>query len=60
MSAMQMDEVMLEGACGGDAEKIVRCQCEIETAPRRCANAEQCLYYAYYKCRERFIVRNAS
>ncbi len=60
MSAIQMDEVMLEGACGGDAEEIVRCQCQIETAPNRCANADKCLYYAYYKCRERFIVSNAS
>ena len=60
MSAIQMDEVMLEGACGGDAEEFVRGQCQIETAPNRCANANQCLYYAYYKCRERFIVSNAS
>ena len=60
MSQGQMDEVMLKGACGGDAERIVRCQCEIETAPSRCKNAEQCLYYAYYRCRERFIVQSAS
>ena len=44
MSAMQVDEVMVSGACGGDAEKIVSCQCHIE----------QCLYYAYYQCSHRF------
>ncbi|MBQ7506305.1 MAG: hypothetical protein IJT05_03170 [Lachnospiraceae bacterium] len=54
MSAMQLDEVMVSGACGGDAEKIVSCQCHIEDAPSRCANAEQCLYYAYYQCSHRF------
>ena len=60
MSAIQMDEVIAQGACKGDAEKVVECQCHIESAPGRCANAEQCLYYAYYKCRERFIVQSAS
>ena len=60
MSDMQLDEVMVGGACGGDAEKIVRCQCNIETAPERCENAEQCLYYAYYKCTNRFNLLNVS
>ena len=55
MSAIQLDEVMLEGACKGDAEQIVNCQCCIETAPQRCANADQCLYYAYYKCSQQFV-----
>ncbi len=60
MSAEQLDEVMLEGACKGDADKIVYCQCNIESAPDRCENAEQCLYYAYYKCQKQFVAVNAS
>ncbi len=55
MSAIQLDEVMLNGACEGDADRIMRCQCHIESAPERCANADQCLYYAYYKCQQQFV-----
>ncbi len=60
MSAIQLDEVMLQGTCKGDAEKIVDCQCHIESAPSRCENAEACLYYAYYKCKQQFIASPAS
>jgi hypothetical protein len=60
MSVTPMDEVMVSGACKGDAEKIVSCQCNIETAPERCENAEQCLYYAYYRCSRRFHLMEAS
>ena len=60
MSGMQVDEVMTGGACGGDPDQIVRCQCEIERAPMRCPNAEQCLYYAYYQCSKRFKLSHAS
>ena len=60
MSAQKLDEVMVNGACKGDAEKIVSCQCDSESAPARCPNAEDCMYYAYYKCTHRFKLFGAS
>ena len=32
------------------ADAIVNCQCNIESAPERCEQAENCMFYSYYKC----------
>jgi hypothetical protein len=45
-----LDEVMIKGTCKGKADAIVNCQCNIETAPNRCEQAEKCMFYSYYKC----------
>lgn len=50
MSGEVLDEVMIKGNCEGKAEAIVRCQCNIESAPTRCEQAENCMFYSYYKC----------
>ena len=41
---------MINGACKGKADAIVNCQCNIESAPMRCEQAENCMFYSYYKC----------
>ena len=43
MSDEVLDDVMLKGNCKGKADAIVNCQCSIETAPKRCEQAEHCL-----------------
>ena len=50
MSREVVDDVMVKGACKGKPDAIVNCQCNIENAPVRCAQAENCMYYSYYKC----------
>ena len=40
MSDEVLDDVMLKGNCKGKADAIVNCQCSIETAPKRCEQAE--------------------
>ena len=50
MSREVLDDVMLKGACKGKAEAVVNCQCNIENAPVRCEQAENCMFYSYYKC----------
>lgn len=50
MSDEVLDDVMIKGNCKGKADAIVNCQCNIETAPSRCDQAEQCMFYSYYKC----------
>ena len=50
MSDEVLDDVMLKGNCKGKADAIVNCQCSIETAPKRCEQAEHCMFYSYYKC----------
>ena len=42
MSDEVLDDVMLKGNCKGKADAIVNCQCNIETAPSRCEQAEHC------------------
>ena len=48
MSDEVLDDVMLKGNCKGKADAIVNCQCNIETAPSRCEQAEHCMFYSYY------------
>ena len=50
MSDEVLDDVMLKGNCKGKADAIVNCQCSIETAPKRCEQAEHCMFYSYDKC----------
>ena len=50
MSREVLDEVMMKGACKGKPEEVVNCQCNIESAPNRCEQAENCMFYSYYKC----------
>ena len=50
MSDEVLDDVMIKGNCKGKADAIVNCQCSIETAPKRCEQAEHCMFYSYYKC----------
>ncbi len=50
MSDEILDDVMIKGSCKGKAEAIVNCQCNIESAPARCEQAEHCMFYSYYKC----------
>ena len=50
MSGEVLDDVMIKGACRGKADEIVNCQCNIKDAPKRCDQAEKCMFYAYYKC----------
>ena len=50
MSDEVLDDVMIKGSCKGKADAIVNCQCNIETAPSRCDQAEHCMFYSYYKC----------
>ena len=50
MSDEVLDDVMIKGTCKGKAEAIVNCQCNIESAPSRCEQAEHCMFYSYYKC----------
>ena len=56
MSDEVLDDVMLNSAhdifeeIKGKADAIVNCQCSIETAPKRCEQAEHCMFYSYYKC----------
>ena len=50
MSDEVLDDVMLKGNCKGKADAIVNCQCSIESAPKRCEQAEHCMFYSYYKC----------
>jgi len=50
MSREVLDDVMIKGACKGKAEAVVNCQCNIESAPVRCEQAENCMFYSYYKC----------
>ena len=50
MSDEVLDDVMMKGSCKGKAEAIVSCQCNIENAPTRCDQAENCMFYSYYKC----------
>lgn len=50
MSGEVLDDVMIKGSCHGKAEAIVNCQCNIEAAPSHCAQAENCMFYSYYKC----------
>ena len=50
MSDEVLDDVMLKGTCQGKADAIVNCQCNIESAPKRCSQAENCMFYSYYKC----------
>ena len=45
MSDEVLDDVMLKGNCKGKADAIVNCQCSIETAPKRCEQAEHCMFY---------------
>ena len=44
MSDEVLDDVMLKGNCKGKADAIVNCQCSIETAPKRCEQAEHCSF----------------
>ena len=46
MSDEILDEVMIKGTCKGKADAIVNCQCNIETAPNRCEQAEKCMFYS--------------
>ena len=50
MSREVLDDVMVKGACQGKADAVVNCQCNIESAPVRCEQAENCMFYSYYKC----------
>ena len=50
MSDEVLDDVMIKGNCKGKADAIVACQCNIESAPVRCDQAEHCMFYSYYKC----------
>lgn len=50
MSDEILDDVMIKGSCKGKADAIVNCQCNIESAPTRCEQAENCMFYSYYKC----------
>ena len=50
MSREVLDDVMVKGACQGKADAVVNCQCNIESAPVRCDQAENCMFYSYYKC----------
>lgn len=50
MSDEVLDDVMIKGSCKGKADAIVNCQCNIESAPVRCEQAERCMFYSYYKC----------
>lgn len=50
MSDEVLDDVMLKGRCKGKADAIVKCQCTIESAPARCEQAQNCMFYSYYKC----------
>jgi hypothetical protein len=45
-----LDDVMIKGSCKGKPDAIVNCQCSIESAPSRCDQAENCMFYSYYKC----------
>ena len=49
MSDEVLDDVMIKGTCKGKAVAIVNGQCNIESAPKRCDQAEHCLFYSYYK-----------
>ena len=40
MSDEILDDVMIKGSCKGKADAIVNCQCNIESAPTRCEQAE--------------------
>ena len=40
MSDEVLDDVMIKGSCKGKADAIVNCQCNIESAPVRCEQAE--------------------
>ena len=44
MSDEVLDDVMIKGSCKGKADAIVNCQCNIETAPSRCEQAEHCMF----------------
>ena len=48
MSDEVLDDVMIKGSCKGKADAIVNCQCNIESAPVRCEQAERCMFYFYY------------
>ena len=50
MTKEVLDDVMLKGKCKGKAEAVVRCQCNIENAPKDCPQAQNCMIYSYYKC----------
>ena len=50
MSDEVLDDVMLKGHCKGKPEAIVNCQCNIESAAKRCDQADKCMFYSYYKC----------
>ena len=54
MSDEVLDDVMIKGSCQGKADAIVNCQCNIESAPSRCDQAEHCMFYSYYKCSEQW------
>ena len=45
MSREVLDDVMVKGACQGKADAVVNCQCNIESAPVRCDQAENCMFY---------------
>ena len=47
MSDEVLDDVMIKGTCKGKADAIVNCQCNIESAPVRCDQAEKCMFYSY-------------
>ena len=44
MSDEVLDDVMIKGSCKGKADAIVNCQCNIESAPVRCEQAERCMF----------------
>ena len=50
MAGEVMDDIMMKGNCKGRADAVVQCQCDIENAPKRCDQAEQCMFYSYYMC----------
>lgn len=56
MSGEVLDDVMLKGSCKGKADEIVKCQCNIDSAPNRCEQAEECMFYSYYKCSQHWKV----
>ncbi len=50
MSREVVDDIMVKGNCRGRADAVVRCQRDIENAAVRCEQAENCMFYSYYKC----------
>ena len=60
MSDEVLDDVMIKGSCKGKADAIVNCQCNIESAPVRCEQAERCMFYSYYKCSKQWYQSEGS